>query len=257
MSEEDEDGSFFDNLSDKGDTVQDTLTTDPSEWSQEQIVGVAVGSTVGLFVILFLWWCCQKRCRCCGRSSTTVNPRHKLDRPYVTKATAKNSPKMVNTSNKLPLGAMLHGAEKLHVAGLDGRNVRVAVIDSGIDKNHPGFDGLVVKQEWYRLGTPLADDDHGTHVAGTIHFMAPKAAIYDYRVFGDQGKHHGDIAISMAIRQAVYDGCHIINMSLRASYPIVTDVREAVEYAHSRGVVMVCTAGNSGSGDPTTNDMFT
>jgi subtilisin family serine protease len=194
------------------------------------------------------WW------RCCRRS--TVNPRHTLQRPYVTRNTTTKARK-VNATDRLPLGAILHGAEKLKLAGLDGRAVRVAVIDSGIDKHHPGFDGMVVKQEWYRAGTPLSEDDHGTHVAGTIHFMAPQATLYDYRVFGETGKYDGDTAISMAIRQAVDDGCEIINMSLRISYPIVSDVREAVEYAHSRGVVMVCAAGNSGDGDPTTNEMFT
>ena len=62
-------------------------------------------------------------------------------------------------------------------------------------------------------------------------------------------------AIAMAIRQAVQDGCQIINMSLRVSYPIVPAVYSAVKFASSKGVVMVCAAGNSGDGDPTTNEM--
>eukprot|EP00980_Cylindrotheca_fusiformis_P026093 scaffold15318_cov98-Cylindrotheca_fusiformis.AAC.1 len=256
MSKEDQDGSFVDSVSENANGVKDTLTTDPSDWSKNQKVAVAVGSTVSLFVILVIWKCCERYCRCC-RKFNTVNPRHVLDRPYVKRDTSKDASKPVNTTNHLPLGAILHGAEKLRQAGLNGRNVKVAVIDTGVDMHHPGFGGLVVKQEWYRSGTPLSEDDHGTHVAGTIHFMAPLAAIYDYRVFGATGEYNGDIAVSMAIRQAVYDGCHIINMSLRASYPIVVDIREAVNYAHSRGVIMVCATGNSGEGDPTTNQMFT
>ena len=164
---------------------------------------------------------------------------------------------VVNASNRLPVGTILHGAEKLRMAGFDGRGVRVAVIDSGIDKDHPGFDGKVVKQVWYRGGTPLVEDDHGTHVAGTIHFMAPAAALYDYRVFGETGEYDGDNAIAMSIRQAVADGCQVINMSLRVSYPIVPAVESAVKFAASKGVHMVCAAGNSGDGDPTTNEMFT
>jgi subtilisin family serine protease len=43
--------------------------------------------------------------------------------------------------DNLPLGALLTGAQELHAAGLTGKGVRVAVIDSGVDKNHPAFDG--------------------------------------------------------------------------------------------------------------------
>eukprot|EP01083_Nonionella_stella_P081614 224898_1 len=108
-----------------------------------------------------------------------------------------------------------------------------------------------------RYHTPLSEDDHGTHVAGTIHFLAPKAELCDYRVFGATGEVGGDEAIAMSIRQAVKDNCQIINMSLRVSYPIVPAVREAVKYAHSKGVVMVCAAGNDGDNNPFTNEMNT
>ncbi|KAG7344660.1 subtilisin-like serine protease [Nitzschia inconspicua] len=157
----------------------------------------------------------------------------------------------------LPLGVQLHGALKLHDCNLLGQGVRVAIIDSGIDRDHPGFHGKVKRQVWYRHGTPLSKDDHGTHVAGTIHFMAPQADLYDYRVFGAEGELDGDNAIAASIREAVdVDRCHIINMSLRVSYPIVPAVRKAVEYAHANGVHMVCAAGNSGDGDPTTNELY-
>mmetsp|Transcript_34369 Transcript_34369/g.82814 ORF Transcript_34369/g.82814 Transcript_34369/m.82814 type:complete len:639 (+) Transcript_34369:2-1918(+) len=162
------------------------------------------------------------------------------------------------SSTSLPLGALLHGAHKLREKSMTGLGVKVAVIDSGIDKSHPGFHGQVKKQVWLREGTPLTEDDHGTHVAGTIHFMAPDASLYDYRVFGSTSKFgmDGDTAIARAIVQACEDGCQIINMSLRVSYPIVPVVKEAVEYAHSRNVIMVCAAGNDGDGQAMTNEMF-
>ena len=117
--------------------------------------------------------------------------------------------------NNLPIGALLTGAKKLHDQSFTGKSIRVAgVIDSGVDKDHPGFDGMVKKQKWYREYTPLSVDDHGTHVAGTIHFMAPDAELYDYRVFGAAGEVGVDEAIRLAIAQAVKDGCHVINMSL-------------------------------------------
>lgn len=61
----------------------------------------------------------------------------------------------------LPLGVRLTGAEKLRSEGLTGKGVRVAVIDSGVDANHPGFHDMVKQQLWYRHGRPLSQDDHG------------------------------------------------------------------------------------------------
>lgn len=84
--------------------------------------------------------------------------------------------------------------------------------------------------------------------------MAPQAELLDYRVFGRKGE-DGDEAIAKSIRQAVADGCQVINMSLRVSYPTLPAVEKAVKFAASKGVVMVCAAGNSGDGDPLTNEM--
>ena len=107
-----------------------------------------------------------------------------IECPTVTKQTCQ----ALKDDTDLPLGIRLTGGAKLREMDLKGQNVKVAVIDSGVDKDHPSFGGKVVQQKWYREGTPLSEDDHGTHVAGTIHLMAPEAEIYDYRVFGATGK---------------------------------------------------------------------
>ena len=235
--------------------VTDTLTTDPRDWSQQQMI---VLSVIGAFVVLILLltcYCCRRRkkqSRGSG-SSNTKNKEAEIMSPHVVRAQGS----FVSVS-KLPMGALLHGAEKLSAAKLDGRGVRVAVIDSGIDKDHTGFNGMVRKQKWYLDGKPLAEDDHGTHVAGTIHFMAPQAELYDYRVFGKRtfGGMTTSQAIVEAIQQAVKDGCHVINMSLGVSYPHPS-IHSAVKAAAKKGVVMVCAAGNSGDGDSTTNEMNT
>ena len=133
--------------------VEDTLTTDPREWSQQQIIGVAVGAAVAVILLFFLCCWCRRRKggRCCGGGGKSKQQAYQLQRPYVTRKAAGSS---VSSSN-LPRGVILTGAEKLRRAKLDGAGVRVGVIDSGIDKDHPGFDGMVVKQEWYRSGTPV------------------------------------------------------------------------------------------------------
>ena len=118
---------------------------------------------------------------CCGSKPDDGNADGKIHVPPCTREDCEKE-------SQLPLGIRLTGGEKLRQLDLKGQNVKVAVIDSGVDKDHPGFDGKVVFQQWYRGGTPLSEDDHGTHVAGTIHLMAPEAEIYDYRVFGATGK---------------------------------------------------------------------
>mgnify|MGYP000490871509 CR=1 FL=1 len=158
------------------------------------------------------------------------------------------------SETNLPQGAILTGAKKLHAKGLKGQGIKVAVIDSGVDKDHPGFNGKVTKQIWYREGSPLSEDDHGTHVAGTIHLMAPEAELHDYRVFGAEGDIGVDTAIATAIQAAVDEGCQVINMSLGG--PSSNDVIwNAVQYADSKGVVMVCAAGNEGDNNPLTNEI--
>jgi len=148
------------------------------------------------------------------------------------------------SSTTLPLGIKLHGGGKLRREGLTGNGVKVAVIDSGIAASHPGFGGQVREQTWYRRGSSLMTDDHGTHVAGTIAMMAPEAEIYDYRVFGRYGMDINE-AINAAIEDAVEEGCDIINMSLGGPSPDWA-MRRIMRKANRAGVIMVVAAGNSG-----------
>lgn len=154
---------------------------------------------------------------------------------------------------ELPLGILLTGGAKLREDGFDGTGVKVAVIDSGIDDQHVGFEGKVQRKSWYRSGTPLSKDDHGTHVAGTIHMLAPQAEIYDYRVFGGKGDSVTG-AIAKAIHAATDAECQLINMSLGGPVSIPV-IKKAVDYAASKGVIMVCSAGNNGDNDPLTNEI--
>ncbi len=154
----------------------------------------------------------------------------------------------------LPPGVRMAGAYKLHSDGLTGKGVRVGVIDTGIDADHPGFHGMVKHRKWYRQGPLLSEDDHGTHVAGTIHMLAPEAEIYDYRIFGTEGEISADDALPIAIRHAVDDGCDVINMSLGMDFPDPI-VGEAIAYAYEKGVPLIVAVGNDGDGDVLTNEM--
>jgi len=155
-------------------------------------------------------------------------------------------------SSSLPLGIKLHGGEKLHSEGLTGKGVKVAVIDSGVAAGHPGFGDQVVKQVWFRRGGSLMQDDHGTHVAGTIHMMAPEAEIYDYRVFGPRGM-GVNRAINTAIDEAIEEGCNIINMSLGGPIPDWNMYR-AIRKANRAGALVIVAAGNGGDDNILTNE---
>ena len=172
--------------------------------------------------------------------------------PYVKKSAAADDAVDVK-NNKLPRGVELTGGSIMYKKGLTGKGVRVAVIDSGVDDAHSGFGGKVTKQTWFRYGTDLSEDDHGTHVAGTIHMLAPDAEIHDYRVFGAEGDVDVVDAISASIYQACIDGCDVINMSLGGKWRSVS-IRTAVQYAHSKGVIIVRAAGNEGDGDAMTSN---
>ena len=184
----------------------------------------------------------------------------KCSRPYVVRTPNSDGAALdANNIGTLPLGCKLHGVLKLREANLTGKDIVIGIIDTGIDAKHPGFHDKVVKKEWYKSGdlSSSTGDDHGTHVAGTIHFMAPDATLYDYRVFGSGGMSN-DEAIARAVRQAVDDGCHIINISLRISFPIVKEVKKSIKYAYKESIPVICSYGNTGveGSDPMINEMY-
>jgi Subtilase family/PhoD-like phosphatase len=215
---------------------------------------ISVSTAVLMAIVLFSIFCLYSKKppplekQSLGRTNSTKNPE--ILRPSVFRA----APTSEVDEERLPLSVIVTGGRKLRSEGLNGKGVRVAVIDSGVDQNHPGFRGQVKKQIWLRSGTPLEEDDHGTHVAGTIHLMAPEAEIYDYRVFGKDGSLSVDQAIAKSIRDATDAKCQVINMSLGGPFPS-DPIWEAVQYAARKGVVLVAAAGNEGDNNPLTNEI--
>ncbi|QFT90677.1 Thermophilic serine proteinase precursor [Bacillus sp. THAF10] len=138
------------------------------------------------------------------------------------------------------------------LVGDDG--VKVAVIDTGLDKNHPELKNRVV--ESVNIVDPMrkpVPDLHATHVAGIIAGeknngvggtgVNPNAEILSIDVFnGDLGAY--DFAIAEGIVYAVDHGAKVINMSLGGFFPS-TIIEEAVNYALASDVVVVAAAGNS------------
>ena len=148
-----------------------------------------------------------------------------------------------------------------------GKGVTIAVVDTGVDLDHPDLAGkLVPGIDLVEPNTPPEDTDgHGTHVAGIaaavtgngtgVAGVAPEARIMPVRVLDTLGT--GDAGTVIAgIRWAVDHGAGVINLSLGALVPLVgTDqaYEDAIAQAWSRGVVVVASSGNLelvGAGSP-------
>ncbi|GGJ91933.1 minor extracellular protease vpr [Lentibacillus kapialis] len=149
----------------------------------------------------------------------------------------------------------------LNQTAYTGKGVQVAVIDTGIDYEHPDLAGS------YAGGYDVVDLDedpmestaedglptqHGTHVAGiiaadgTLQGVAPDADIFAYRALGPGGM-GTSVQVIAALEQAVKDGADVINLSLGNSVngpDFPTSV--AVNRAQNLGVPVVIANGNNG-----------
>lgn len=135
-----------------------------------------------------------------------------------------------------------------------GQGVRVAVIDTGIDANHPDLKGQVAGgYDAAGSGTWFDENSHGTHVSGTIAGIldgkgvvgvAPKARLYAVKVLDKSGGGRLSSIIKGLVWCAKND-MQVANMSLGAPIGSVF-MKLAVKYAAMKGVVLVAAAGNSG-----------
>lgn len=137
-----------------------------------------------------------------------------------------------------------------------GKNVDIALLDSGVDTTHPALQGKINldKAKSYVIDDESLEDTngHGTMVAGILSQVAPDATIIPYRVIGDST---GDSMWTIeAIIQATNDGNDLINMSL-GTYKSINNVDEkltieafqrATDYANSKGKIVIASAGNEG-----------
>jgi len=149
------------------------------------------------------------------------------------------------------------GTDIARQEGIDGEGVKIAIIDTGVDYNHPdllgyGPDGKVIGgYNFIQEGEPPMDNNgHGTQVAGVIAAdgqvkgMAPKAKILAYKVSED-GKAVSSDLIIKAIEKAIEDDADIINISLGVN-KTNDEIDEAVTKALDKEIFVVTAAGNDG-----------
>jgi hypothetical protein len=133
-------------------------------------------------------------------------------------------------------------------------SVIVAILDTGVDLNHPEFQGRLVPGFKPGGGSPDDDHGHGTHVAGIVAAagnngtgvagMAWQVSIMPIKVLDASGNGtHGGIAVGMD--WAIRHGARILNLSLGGTVPSST-LQNAVQEAHDAGVLVIASAGNCG-----------
>ncbi|WP_224076548.1 S8 family peptidase [Planococcus chinensis] len=148
---------------------------------------------------------------------------------------------------------------------VDGNDIVVAVIDTGIDYNHPDLKENYAYGKSFVPGYPDAMDEnsHGTHVAGAIAAngrtmgVGPDLKVAAYRVFGPTGG-ASTASIAEALRTAADDNVDVVNMSLggydwlqdpeQKTSDIAADMRlfnRAIQYAIQQGVTVVGSSGNN------------
>jgi subtilisin family serine protease len=149
------------------------------------------------------------------------------------------------------------------VSGNAGSGVKVAIIDTGIDLNHPDLAGNVNSGATFvsRTSTPDDDNGHGTHVAGIVAALdntigvvgvAPEAALYPVKVLDKRGSGTWS-AVASGIGWAVDHGMNVANMSLGGGAN--STLETACSNAESAGVLLIAAAGNSGDGNTSTTEL--
>ena len=148
--------------------------------------------------------------------------------------------------------------EQSYGHAINGSGVRIAILDTGIDQNHPDLMGKVVLAKSFTGESPEDGFGHGTHCAsiaagtgaasnGTFKGVAPGALLLNGKVLSNSGSGMEDWVIA-GVAWAVNNSAKVISMSLGSSdYNDGSDpLSLALDWASQNGVLCAVAAGNSG-----------
>lgn len=138
-----------------------------------------------------------------------------------------------------------------------GKGIRVAVVDSGIEADHPALEGtvrsgIIVEVDMRRRDRIRFSKDenphdiygHGTACAGIIHKLAPEAELYSIRVLSKDMTGRA-IQFAGGMRWAIENGMHVVNMSLSTSrQEYYALFHELADEAYFHNVMLVSAVNN-------------
>jgi subtilisin family serine protease len=136
----------------------------------------------------------------------------------------------------------------------DGAGVTVAIIDSGVERDHPAVGGRLVRSLRIEPGAngPRVVDDpagvdlvgHGTACAGIIHAIAPAAALVSIRVLGTDNR-AGGTAFAAALQWTIEQRIGVVNLSLSSrSEAMAERFHELADEAYFANTLLVAAANN-------------
>jgi len=146
-----------------------------------------------------------------------------------------------------------------------GPDIVIAVLDTGVDLDHPDLSSKLVSEGWHFLKDDQgagADDDHwhGTHVAGiaaasTDNYAGVAGTGWDTKILPvkalDSAGSGSLEDIAKAIDYATSNGAHVINLSVGIETSQNVDcpwfLQDAIDRAYGAGVVVIAAAGNNGN----------
>ena len=153
-------------------------------------------------------------------------------------------------------------ATRVLQSNLSGRGIRVAVLDTGLDLNHPDFQGRAINSQSFIVGEAVQDrNGHGTHCIGAScgsrrpgvgprYGIAFNAHIFAGKVLSNAGR-GSDGAILAGINWALRNRCQVISMSLGRRVALgerpTRNYETAGRRALRRGTLIVAAAGNDSS----------
>ncbi|GIK82697.1 MAG: hypothetical protein BroJett024_38020 [Alphaproteobacteria bacterium] len=136
-----------------------------------------------------------------------------------------------------------------------GKGVRVAMLDTGVDEDHPDLAGRIagsyeiVRSEGGHACEPARGTDevgHGTACAGIIKRIAPEAELHSVKVIGAGARGSSDELVR-GLRWAIDNGMHVISASLGTLDHRSRDkISDLADEAYYRGIVVVAAANNRG-----------
>lgn len=171
----------------------------------------------------------------------------------------EEAPEATVDESVLTWGLQAVGAD---VSTATGKGIKIAVLDTGWEKNHPDFAGRTITTKSFITGEDVQDGHgHGTHCIGTSagprkpgtlpgYGVAHEAEIFAGKVLSNAGS-GSDGGILAGIDWAVANGCAIISMSLGADVPVNTPYSQIYETvaqrAMAKGTLIIAAAGNASS----------
>jgi len=143
------------------------------------------------------------------------------------------------------------------IGGSDGSGVTVAIIDSGVERDHPAVGGKLARSVRVELAADPEDDPvilddeegtdvvgHGTACAGIIHAIAPGADLVSVRVLGPDNRGKG-IVFAAGLDWAIGQGAGVMNLSLSSkSDALFALFHDLADRAYFANALLVCAANN-------------